>query len=323
MRDYLNINIVCASDNNYVEPMTVMLCSCLENISSISKVKVFILDGGIEKNNIHKVKNLFKKYNNAELKIISINKNLYKKYRIKNHLTDATYYRIDVPNLLPDIDRILYLDCDLIVIGDVSTIFNIDMDGKTIAACQDHDINVNSMYNKVFKKNSKLGYFNAGVILMDLVSMRVNDISSKIKVLIEKRDDIDKLPGCDQKYLNYYFLDNWVKINPQWNSQTSLESTNFYKDTVFSKKDFYIIKNFPKIIHFSSSICKPWMYESVTKYKSIYKFYLDKTAFKNSKSKVSYYQLYKKFINYLYFKIAPSSINKIIYKLIDKFKKYE
>jgi len=323
MRDYLSINIVCASDNNYVEPMTAMLCSCLENISIISKVKIFILDGGITKNNIQKVKNFFKKYNNVELKIISINKDLYKKYKIKNHLTDATYYRIDVPNLLPDIDRILYLDCDLIVVGDVSTIFNIDMNGKTIAACQDHDVNVHNMYNKVFKKKSKLGYFNAGVILMDLISMRNKDISSKIKVLIEKRDDIEKLPGCDQKYLNYYFFDNWVKINPQWNSQVSLESTNSYKETVFSKEKFYIVKNFPKILHFSSSICKPWLYEGVTMYKAIYEFYLDKTNFKDSRSDFSYTKLYKKFINYLYFKIAPSSINTIIYKMIGKFKKYE
>jgi len=305
------INLACASDDGYSQHLTVMLCSCLFNFSKENFLQVFVLDGGISHKKKQIMKNVFLNYKNAKITFIPINSEKYLRYKKHSSLSGASYYRIDLPNILPHLKKIIYLDCDIIVLGDISEIWNTDIKDKVIIAALAGSTLMKNTYNNLFKVNYEVDYFNSGVMLLDLQKMRMDNISQQTINFIEENND--KLIDCDQMPLNFSLLNQWEKISSQWNLGSGLELSHNYFNTTLSKEDFYLAKKLPKLLHYTSRFFKPWLYESLGKYKQYYYEYLDKTNYKGWRPVFSICALIKKIVYYIYFYFLSKKIRDFIY----------
>ncbi len=127
------------------------------------------------------------------------------------HVTKMTYARLLVGALLPPkIDRVLYLDGDIIVRGDIGPLWTTDLGGKTAGAVIDLPH---------YARKSTLGlppdapYFNAGVLLIDLERWRRLKIGERAAEFA--RDHWDRMQWGDQCALNFVLQDDWKVLDSQ------------------------------------------------------------------------------------------------------------
>lgn len=253
-----NINICLSCDNNYSKYAGVVIASILSNANREDDLNIFILDGGISDENKQNIISL-STIKPCKISFIKINETLFNDYKqIKTHkyLTLPAYYRLKLPSLLPEIDKIIYLDCDTIVCSDLSDLFNIDINNFALAGVL--DIN-----KKMLKKNPK--YFNSGVLLINLKYWRENNIEEQL--LQYTKDNIDNITLGDQEILNRFLAGKTKIIEDIWN----IQSSNFTNRSSYA--------NNPKIIHFVAKN-KPWSGNSYSFHKNEYFKYLQLTPWK-------------------------------------------
>ena len=158
------INIAYACNDNYVLPLCCAIKSVLTNLKDSG---YFVCIHVLCSNTLsHKNKNLIKTIEDKSSKIdfVKVDDNLFSKFHLEKntHITRETYYRYLLPDLLENIDKVLYLDCDTVALNDISEIFNINIDDYYIAGVSDF-----SEY--AFKKRLSLNkYCNAGMLLFNL-----------------------------------------------------------------------------------------------------------------------------------------------------------
>jgi len=128
----------------------------------------------------------------------------------------ASLYRFEISNQLPNETKALYLDCDLLVDGDIKELFHINLQGKSVAAVHDREIEKNFAY---FKRNmmplNKRTYFNAGVMLFNLENLRKEN--ELLKECIDILKKYPKDPFSDQSALNYILNDKCLLIDHKYN----------------------------------------------------------------------------------------------------------
>ena len=159
------INICVACDDNYAQYAGVTIASVLANADMSDDLTFYILDGGISDENKAKLLSL-SKIKPCLIDLIKIDNEMFRDYfNIKTHdyISIPAYYRLKLPTLLPDVQRVIYLDCDVIVNTTLQELFNIEMENFIVAGVK--DIN-----KKILRKNPE--YINSGVVLMDLDNMR-------------------------------------------------------------------------------------------------------------------------------------------------------
>ena len=145
-------HIVYATDDNFAEILGVSLVSLYENSKDVDDIIVYVLDSGISDENIKKLKSLPKKYSRSDLSFIKAT-DISKELSMNVNLDRGSlsqYARLFVSSVLPCIlDRVLYLDCDIIINKSISELWNLDIKGKTIAALKD-------AFSKQYRKNIDL-----------------------------------------------------------------------------------------------------------------------------------------------------------------------
>ena len=154
---------------------------------------------------------------------IDISKNVENiKSRFKNiyHFSVVTYYRLFIASLFPQYDKILYLDCDLVVLGDISELYNTDLGNNILGAAPEQFVQSTGEFRLYAEKALGIDpddYVNAGVLLIDLEQFRKNDIEKKFIKLITEYD-FDLLDP-DQAYLNYLCHDKIFTLPNGWNKE--------------------------------------------------------------------------------------------------------
>ncbi|MDD3084993.1 MAG: glycosyltransferase [Candidatus ainarchaeum sp.] len=196
------IPIVFCGDNNYIEYILVTMVSILENTHE--KIKFYIIiDKNVQIKKIKKIKFKIKKYQNAEIEIIEINKKLTNKFKTNGHLISSAYYRIFIPKYVKE-NKVIYLDGDLIVLKNIKKLYNIDINNYIIGAVESPTHIIDKKEN--LKKHKELNiplkykYFNSGVLLINCKRYRFENIELKLKRYIIKNPE--KLKLCDQDALN-------------------------------------------------------------------------------------------------------------------------
>lgn len=273
-QEYKNIiRCVFASDNNYVPYLAVTIKSLLEHISNENFYEIYILENGISLYNQKLIKNLNLVEN---VKIEFINVDIYleelkqKKFYTACYLNLSTYFRFFVTKIFHNFDKILYLDCDIIILEDIANLYNIEMpDDNLLAAVRDYGV-INLLndkkridiykYENYFKNKLKLtiptDYFQAGVLVMNLKELRKIDL---INLCYEKINEIKKPLFVDQCILNSLFYNKVEFLPMKWNLLSYLL---FDEDKMFLandlKKAYYeTIENKKGIIHYAI-FEKPW-----------------------------------------------------------------
>ncbi len=244
------INIMLAPDNNYVKHCAVVMASILLNCDRTSSLNFFIMDFDITDANKNFLKSLtkirpfnitFLDVSNFDFSMLPLNRDHIK--------VPSTYYRLVVCELVPkNIDKILYLDCDVIVEKDLKELFDIDLDKYLAGTVEDECAIINSL---------RLGlnyYFNSGVILFNVKKLRNFDLYNKCLQYFNENKNLITLQ--DQDILNGVLSEKCKKLHLKWNASTPIFENSVWKqDASFHEKLQAAIE--PGIIHYTFTP-KPW-----------------------------------------------------------------
>ena len=246
-------HIVCSTDNNYAPYCAVMLQSLVKTNPNL-ELCVHILTNDISSEYKDKISSILNSNRKGcifhcvdETRLEGV------KFRKANPLSKSAYYRILLSSLLPTIDCVLYLDVDILINGDISPLFSLDMKEYGVAACRDslrspicddHRAQLNLSYSD--------SYFNSGVMLINLDYWRNNSVEDKL-IEFSRRDRY--VYFHDQDALNYVFKHKWYQMHPKYNYL----NLSFYDKRMFANdKDETEYINNPVVIHFASNVHKPW-----------------------------------------------------------------
>ena len=264
-----NINVCVACDNNYSKYAGVVIASVLANSNEDENLSFYILDGGIEQSQKDKILEL-KSIKDCNIEFVNIDESLFDEYKkVKTHayITLSTYYRLKLPTLLPNINRIIYFDCDFVVNSSLLDLFNTDLGVFPIAGVKDIDI------KKVKINNS---YVNAGMLVMDLANMRKLDLETKF--LDWTREHINTIKCGDQEIINETCKGMIKIVDDEWNVQSS----NFTNRSSYTHN--------PKGIHFVARK-KPWHFASFSYHRDFYFKYLQLTPWKLSEEELKHWTI--------------------------------
>ena len=219
----LNIPIFLSADNNYAPFVATTIASICDNTSEFCTF--YILDGGIETENKIKILSLINHYDNCSIEYIDIDAEKYfKNFVTYSYITIPAYYRFLIPMLKTNLEKVLYLDVDIIVKNNILELFNTDLENKALGAVMDFG---DSDYIKNLKSNVEINpshtEFNSGVLLIDCKKWKEQDISKKL-FSIEKRYR-GKLLCNDQDVLNKAFENNYKMLPQKFNALTVQNDT--------------------------------------------------------------------------------------------------
>ena len=237
------IPIFFSTDDNYVPFLDVTIRSLIANASKEYQYKIIVLNTGLNPENIAKVESL--ENDNFSIEFADISQAVKDiEHMLPNcyHFGLATWYRLFIQSLFPQYDKILYLDCDIIVLGDVSELYFTDLEGNSIAGVVENWIlhsPIFSLYTKEAVGVESKDYINAGIMVMDLARFRQDRVEERFVELINTYnfDVIDP----DQAYINYLCKGKIKYLPFAWN-RTPLEMVECEK---------------PKIVHYALG-AKPW-----------------------------------------------------------------
>jgi len=175
--------------------------------------------------------------------------------RITDHVSLATYYRLFAPMFLPkEVTKIIYLDCDMIVNGALTELWNTDIDDKALAAVYDENYLDNGIYQRLHYPRQNL-YFNAGMLLMNLKYWRENKVMERCLKYIT--DYPERLLFHDQDTINAVLNREIVSLPITYNFQTGFLCRCAKLDSFLHKEIEETINEEPVIIHFTGP-SKPW-----------------------------------------------------------------
>lgn len=209
------INVAVSINDNYCEPLIVMLTSLFIN-NKESKFTVYLLFSDLQSKNLNDIKNCVENYH-ADLKAIMIERDFFNQVSsvFVPHVSRETFYRLLLPELLPShLDRILYLDPDIIVQGSIASIYHMDFHGKSIIAASVAPDNGRwNLMKKKLRIPLKSLYFNAGVTILNLVKLREDQHFKKDFLLNYLNNNYKQLGEGDQAYLNKFLWNKSIILN--------------------------------------------------------------------------------------------------------------
>lgn len=243
-----HIPIFFSVDDEYIPYLDVAIASLIENASKSYKYRLVIMHTGLKTENITKIK--LNERDGFAIDFIDISKDVDRiKAKLKNvyHFSVVTYYRLFIASLFPEYDKIVYLDCDLVVLGDISELYNVELGDNILGAAPEQFVQNTDEFRIYAERALGVdpdGYVNAGVLVMNLAEFRKNEIENKFISLITEYDF--DLIDPDQAYLNYLCLDKIHILPNGWNKEPmALECEG--------KKN---------IVHYAL-YKKPWQYDDV------------------------------------------------------------
>ena len=268
MNSKKEIPVFFSADNNYVPCLTVAMKSLIENSSEKNNYKIIILNSGISEENKRELRkmetnNIRISFTNVDSKVKRIEDEL--KLRLRDYYSVAIYYRLFIPSIFPEYDKVIYLDSDIVVNCDIAELYNKDMGDNIIGAVKDMTINTNKdfiEYSKIAIGVEAEKYINSGMLLINVKAMRENKIEQKFLYLLTKYNLETAAP--DQDYLNVLCKDKIYYLDEVWDKMPDFGDRIPVKDL--------------KIIHYNM-FRKPWHYADVPyseefwKYAKMTKFY--------------------------------------------------
>lgn len=269
--------LVFAVDDNYAPFLCVCLNSIMANVSKDYFVKVYILNTGLSKNNEERIVEIAES-NSSDISIEYVDvadrlDGLHDKMHLRDYYTKTIYYRIFIPSLFPKYEKIIYVDCDIVLIDDISKLYSIDLGDNVLAAVHEEAMSTYDCFGKYsedFLGVPKTDYFNSGLLVINTKQWQVYDIENNfIKLMIERKFEV----APDQDYLNVLCKGKVKLIDVGWN-KTPIPNKVFDDNKI-------------SLIHYKLNF-KPWHYFGVRyeeyfwKYAKDTPFYQDLLNMRNS-----------------------------------------
>lgn len=258
IRDKQIIPVVFASDDNYSVLTGVALHSMMANASPDYFYDVYIFNTNISWEHKRRLESLSNE--NTRVQVKDVKDYMFVQERhTSNHLSIETVYRLLIADILLDYKKVLYLDSDIVIRGDVAELYQSDIDGYVLGAIHEPIYDWTDQY---WREHLNLPYqaaFNAGIILINIDMFRQEKIKEKCIKLLE--DDWAKekktFEYMDQDVLNITCQGKVRFLSPIWNLQYQVYIRNIQNIYEEYAEDYEQAHKDPKIIHYAG-LAKPW-----------------------------------------------------------------
>lgn len=276
------IHVSCNIDSNYLKYCTVMLTSLFEN-NGDRNIHVHIIGSRLTDNDRSELRKVIEGKYGQECSFYAPDDNLLSLCRIDagSYISIATYYRVFLDRILPvDIDKVIYLDCDLIVNGPINELWDRDISGVSVGAVDDMFGGLPNSYQRL-NYPPEHGYFNAGVLLLNLAKLRNDNFSERASEFL--RHHTAQLVYYDQDVLNALLHSDKTMLPLRWNIQDGfLRRRRVQRMTPASLEAIDSEIKETVIVHYTGSK-KPWHYKSQHPWRHLYFKYLDMTEYRGER----------------------------------------
>jgi len=254
----MKINIAYALDDKYSTLALVSMISALETNKN-NDVEIIILYSKLKNLTLKSFETL-RKYSNCILRFVKVDEKLFEGLPISFWVTVEAWFRVKIAELCPDLDKVLYVDCDTLIINDLSSLFVIELKDNLFAGILD----IWDVKNHVKRLNilDKM-YFNSGVLLINCSEWRKENYFEKIYDYAIKNERI--IECSDQDVLNKIADGKKLKIPPQYDFMETWWR-KYYNE--YENEDLINYNNAklnPVIIHFTG--LKPNYYKCLNSFK--------------------------------------------------------
>ena len=243
------IPVCFATDDNYTPFIKVAIASMLDNYDKENFYRIIILTTDLSQESIASITKL--QTENSSIEFISLSNELGKiktMFHLRDYYSMATYFRFFIPNLFPQYEKVLYLDCDIVVLSDITELYNTDIKKYLVAAAPEEVMTTYDVFGTYVEKALDIDrkkYFNAGILLLNCKNFRKEKIAEKFVDLLNRyRFRVTQ----DEDYLNVLCKDRVKIVSLGWNKTA-------YKADDFDDKDI-------KIVHYKIN-WRPWKYKNV------------------------------------------------------------
>lgn len=263
------IHIAFNLDNNYVAHCATVIASIIDNNLNNSSISFHLISADLSSQNKNQLRKWIKnKGNSYQISFYDIDKTIFDDFPLgQTYLNITCYYRLFIPTLLQGISKAIYLDCDTIVLNSLESLWNTNLENKAWAGVRDRINDYIRVYNRL-DYPLEYGYFNDGVMLLNLDEMRNIDIISMSKDLAKNIPLA--LKNHEQDILNKIFYKNKQALDFKYNL---LEYYLYTEDWLYLDRKYYpkIIEacKKPVIVHFCMPQ-KPWHIECINPYRKLY-----------------------------------------------------
>jgi len=240
------ITIVAATDEKYAMLLNVMAASVLKVAGAEDSYSFkLLIDRNLTTSTLNKLSEL-KKLHDCSFDFIPIDQNLFSDVPTLQRLSPMTNARLHITSLLPETDRVIYLDCDLILRQNIKALWDFELASFPIAASMDYGSTREELAVRGFRLED---YFNAGVLLLDLNALRNMNFEQEVQAVITKNPQFIH----DQDILNGVFRARWQRLSLCWNVQSEMHRAWLNQYSPELRRQFRAAERHPAIVHFSGT----------------------------------------------------------------------
>lgn len=316
-------NVLFAANDKFSPYLGVSIYSLLKNnCEDFDEINIYVLDDDINMEHKNKLRDIVSSFNQKLIfiTVVDIESMIGNKLHLmeKEGVSSSTAYaRLFASTLLPDIDKILYLDSDSLIVNSFKELWELNITNYYVAGVEDM-LGVDYIKNQINLNESNI-YINSGFLLMNLKKWREDNIEEQfIKFL---KNHLDKFIFHDQGVVNGVCKDKILCLDPKYNLQGQFHGIDYNKaikwagfPNHYDEKTIINAQKNPIFIHFTGKINRPWSNKKQHFYKLYYK-YVNETPFKNEISYnsipfryIAVYSLYKsKFVS-LILRFVPMNL---------------
>ena len=256
----MRIAFATSADDNFALPATVMLRSVADHARSSGRLDVYVLDCGLTPRSRRKMRASVSRAW-VRLHFLPVGENALGGFRVDGHVSSAAYARLFMGKVLPDdVERVVYVDGDMVALDDVMPLGEIDLRGHLLAAVQD------PLAGKVGQSAQMMHWegwdvprgtpvFNSGLMILDLPRWRQARLFDQAMRIA--REHPDRMRWWDQCALNYVVKGDFEALDPAWNVMPHLHYPPNSADVIYDRETVERCLRQPKILHFSGGR-RPW-----------------------------------------------------------------
>lgn len=286
-------SVVTAADGAFAMQLATMAVSIACNTAG--RFRMFVLDGGVSDEDKRRVEDSCPR-DQVAIAWLAPDTERVSGLKTSRHINESTYFRLEMGELIPaQIEKVIYLDADLIVLGDIRQLWSHQLNSHHLLAVEDFScprMDAATLDNYPacspyllcrypVKRFQQLGipgtakYFNAGVLVLDLAKWRTDKIGAEVLDYLRKHHEHVRF--VDQDGLNVVLWDKWASLMPTWNQMPHIYRFPSWRHSPFEKDTFREIVQRPQVVHFLGR-GKPWCRRQMHPYRPKFFEYVDRTA---------------------------------------------
>ncbi len=261
------IPIVFATNNAYAPYLGVTLQSLIVHSSPENHYQIYVFHTNLTETHRERLLDMATDYISIEMVQLDQEMSRKKQYVTERHFSVETLFRFFIPQLLPQFDKVLYLDCDIVILEDIANLYEIPLGECILGVGALGPWKMRENWASTFSKQlgvNEEDMFNAGILIINCKQFVQQNIKDQCLKLLEEdwqREDLNFIHP-DQDTLTITCQGKLVQFSEEWNYDWQLELNKHdpqWGCTKEQQEPYEALKKSAKIIHYAGGF-KPWSY---------------------------------------------------------------